>query len=143
MPSRFGSPKMPMTRVCLNISTPWTSQSEPQTIPQTIRHGWKSTWKTSRWYLLDISLTHCLAKGVRFCCTTRIALCTFSAFIRSAYVLIVFTPTFASSGKKTKIWMTQTLCYQHSIWSLICGFGTSIMSQLSCCCKGWVVPIFF
>jgi len=39
------------------------------------------TWKTSKKNLDDISLMQVLAKGVKFCWTTKIALGTFSDFI--------------------------------------------------------------
>ena len=44
-----------------------------------------------------------LGEGVRDCCTTMMARNTDSSFMRLAYSLMVFTPTFSSSGKKTKM----------------------------------------
>ena len=46
------------------------------------------------------------AKAVRAVGTTRMAFETSASFIFSAYSLIFFTPTFASFGKKTKIWLS-------------------------------------
>lgn len=40
------------------------------------------TWKTSKWNFVDISLMQVRAKGVKFCWTTKIALKTFSDFMR-------------------------------------------------------------
>ena len=46
---------------------------------------------------------HCFANGVRGDCDTMIARVTLSLRIRSAKVLMTFTPTLPSSAKNTKI----------------------------------------
>ena len=55
-------------------------------------------------YFGAISDRHCRANGVIGAAVTMTARVTASARMRSANVLIVLTPTFGSSGKKTNIW---------------------------------------
>jgi hypothetical protein len=57
----------------------------------------------------------CLAKGVKEACTTMMARYTLSSFMRFAYSLMVFTPTFSSSGKKMKICWFNFLFFE-GVW---------------------------
>lgn len=58
----------------------------------------------SRMYFGAMSTSDCFAEGVMPPWTTTMARCIFSSCIRVQYVLMVFIPIFASSGKKTNIW---------------------------------------
>ncbi len=58
-----------------------------------------------------ISKTACLANGVISPLKTKIAFDTFSSFILSVRILIGFTPTFSSSGKKTKSWLVSSSAF--------------------------------
>mmetsp|Transcript_26395 Transcript_26395/g.79150 ORF Transcript_26395/g.79150 Transcript_26395/m.79150 type:complete len:252 (+) Transcript_26395:136-891(+) len=60
--------------------------------------------KCSMRYMEAISCSAVFANGVMPCFTTRIAWLTLASFIISQYCLMVLTPTFSSSGRKTKTW---------------------------------------